>query len=160
MDRCAGAAARLPESGRKDLAIQALARSETVSDLAARHGVSRKFVYQQTHKAVVAWDGAFLSAAPGRGSKPGYTWSRVDASRTDDGTLTFSGVVRLGVGALDRPRARWPQTPSCYAMTGWRRTDSGRPAANIRFSTATPTAASVCWAAKPRARSRGPITAL
>jgi hypothetical protein len=32
--------------------------------------------------------------------------------------------------------------PSCYAMTGWRRTESGRPAANIRFSTATPTAAS------------------
>jgi hypothetical protein len=64
MDRCAGAAARLPGSDRKDLAIQALARSETVSDLAARHGVSRRFVYQQTHKAVVALDGAFLSATP------------------------------------------------------------------------------------------------
>jgi len=49
---------------------------------------------------------------------------------------------------------------NCYAMTGWRRTESGRPAANIRFSTATPTAASVCWAAKPRARRRGPISAL
>jgi hypothetical protein len=64
MDRCVGAAARLPRSDRKDLAIQALARSETVSDLAARHGVSRKFVYQQTHKAVAALDGAFLSATP------------------------------------------------------------------------------------------------
>ncbi len=64
MDRCVGAAARLPESDRKDLAIQALARSETVSDLAARHGVSRKFVYQQTHKAVAALDDAFLSATP------------------------------------------------------------------------------------------------
>ena len=51
MDRCVGAAARLPGSGRKDLAIQALVQSATVSDLAARHGVSRKFVYQQTHKA-------------------------------------------------------------------------------------------------------------
>jgi len=59
MDRCVGAAARLPGSDRKDLAIQALARSETVSDLAARHGVSRKFVYQQTHKAVAALDDAF-----------------------------------------------------------------------------------------------------
>jgi hypothetical protein len=49
---------------------------------------------------------------------------------------------------------------SGYAMTGWRRTESGRPAANIRFSTATPMAASVCWAAKPRARSRGPINVL
>jgi len=64
MDRCAGAAARLPESDRKDLAIQALARSETVSDLAARHGVSRKFVYRQTHKAVAALDDAFLPATP------------------------------------------------------------------------------------------------
>jgi len=61
------AAARLPESDRKDLAIQALARSETVSDLAARHGVSRKFVYQQTHKAVAALDDAFLSATPDDG---------------------------------------------------------------------------------------------
>jgi hypothetical protein len=34
--------------------------------------------------------------------------------------------------------------PSCYAMVGWRRTESGRPAASIRFSTATPMAASVC----------------
>jgi len=64
MDRCAGAAARLPGSDRKDLAIQALARSETVSDLAARHGVSRKFVYQQTHKARAALADAFMSATP------------------------------------------------------------------------------------------------
>ena len=64
MDRCVGAAARLPGSDRKELAIQALARSETVSDLAARHGVSRRFVYQQTHKAVAALDDAFLPATP------------------------------------------------------------------------------------------------
>jgi len=64
MDRCVGAAARLPESDRKDLAIQALAQSATISDLAARHGVSRKFVYQQTHKARAALDDAFLSATP------------------------------------------------------------------------------------------------
>jgi len=64
IDRCAGAAAKLSENDRKDLAIQALARSETVSDLAARHGVSRKFVYGQTHKAVAALDDAFLSATP------------------------------------------------------------------------------------------------
>ena len=63
MDRGVGAAARLlPGSDRKDLAIQALAGSETVSDLAARHGVSRKFVYQQTRKVHAALDGAFPSA--------------------------------------------------------------------------------------------------
>ncbi len=64
MDRCVGAAARLPGSGRKDLAIQALAQSATVSDLAARHGVSRKFVYQQTHKAQSALADAFSPAMP------------------------------------------------------------------------------------------------
>jgi hypothetical protein len=63
MDRGIGAAVRrLPESGRKNLAIQALAGSEMVSDLASRHGVSRKFVYQQTHKASAALDGAFSPA--------------------------------------------------------------------------------------------------
>ena len=64
MDRCVGGAARLTESDRKGLAIQALARSETVSDLAARHGISRKFVYQQVHKARAALDGAFSPAVP------------------------------------------------------------------------------------------------
>jgi len=62
MDRCVGAAARLPEGDRKDLAVLALARSATVSDLAARHGVSRKFVYQQTHKAEAALDDAFAAS--------------------------------------------------------------------------------------------------
>ena len=41
MDGDVGAAVRpLPESGRKNLAIQALAGSETVSDLANQHGVA------------------------------------------------------------------------------------------------------------------------
>jgi hypothetical protein len=64
MDQCIGAAAKLPESERKDLAILALARSETVSELAGRHEVSRKFIYQQTHKARVALDDAFSSETP------------------------------------------------------------------------------------------------
>jgi hypothetical protein len=63
MDRCVGAAARLPESDRKDLAVQALARSATISDLSSRHGVSRKFVYQQARKARLALDDAFISTA-------------------------------------------------------------------------------------------------
>ena len=64
MDQGVGAAARLPGSERKDLAIHALAGSETVTRLAARHGVSRKFVYQQTHKARAALNEAFPSDAP------------------------------------------------------------------------------------------------
>ena len=48
MDRGVGTAARLPESDRRDLAVQALARSATISDQrsAFRHGVCRKFGYQ------------------------------------------------------------------------------------------------------------------
>jgi len=46
MDRCIGAAAKLPEGGRKGFAIQALAQSATITDLAARHRVSLKFVHQ------------------------------------------------------------------------------------------------------------------
>ena len=61
MDQIVGAAAILPDSERKDLAILALARSATVTDLASGHGVSRKFVYAQTQKARVALDDAFLS---------------------------------------------------------------------------------------------------
>ena len=34
-----------------DLAIQVLARTETVSELARQHEVSRKFLYQQVHTA-------------------------------------------------------------------------------------------------------------
>ena len=52
-------------------------------------------------------------------------------------------------------RGRDPPGPDRYATL--QRTDFGCPAAAIRFRTATPTAASVCWPAKPRACSRGPI---
>src|SRR3982751_11573 len=67
MDRGVGAAVvrPLPGSDRKDLAIQALSGPETVSDLAARHGVSRKFVYRQAHKARTALEEAFSPAVPG-----------------------------------------------------------------------------------------------
>jgi hypothetical protein len=54
MNRDVGAAVRpLPEGGRKVLAIRALAGTETVSDLAARHGVSRKLVVLQSLQQAV-----------------------------------------------------------------------------------------------------------
>jgi hypothetical protein len=55
-------------------------------------------------------------------------------------------------------RRRGGPKPNRYVMTGWRRTESGRPAVNIQFNTATPTADPVSWATKPRARNRGPIS--
>ncbi|MGF6980412.1 hypothetical protein QFZ94_008929 [Paraburkholderia sp. JPY465] len=65
MNQSAGVAAkRLPESERKQLAVQALAGSETISELSARLGVSRKFVYAQRGKASDALDVAFSLTAP------------------------------------------------------------------------------------------------
>ncbi len=64
MNPSAFPAARLPELERKNLAILALAGSATIRDLAAQHGVSRKFVYQQTQKASAALDEVFASTAP------------------------------------------------------------------------------------------------
>jgi hypothetical protein len=63
MDRCVGAAALLAEGDRKDLAVQALARTATIRDLASWHGVSRTFIYRQTDKARIALDEAFRSTA-------------------------------------------------------------------------------------------------
>ena len=44
---------------RQDLAIQALARTETIRGLAAQHAVSRKFIYQQVDTAKAALQEAF-----------------------------------------------------------------------------------------------------
>ncbi len=52
-------AQRLLPQQRKQLAIEALARAETISELAHQHEVSRKFVYQQIHTAEAALDEAF-----------------------------------------------------------------------------------------------------
>ena len=57
-------AARLSQVDRKDLAVQALAGTLTVTDLSGQHGVGRKFVYQQTSKASAALDEVFASSAP------------------------------------------------------------------------------------------------
>jgi hypothetical protein len=62
MSRSAGVAAKLPGSERKKLAVQALAGSEPISELSARLGVSRKFIYAQKDKASDALHDAFCSA--------------------------------------------------------------------------------------------------
>ena len=57
-------AAKMSEVKRKNLAILALSGAATVKDLSATHGVSRKFVYQQKHKANAALDDVFKSTVP------------------------------------------------------------------------------------------------
>ncbi len=102
MDQCVGAAARLPESDRKDLAVLALARSVTVSDLTVQHGVSRKFVYQQTHKARAALDDAFTATTHLRDPIGGAILRRVlrpVASRK--GSSQWSRSASISRGRLD-----------------------------------------------------------
>jgi transposase-like protein len=59
-DSCA--AKRLAPQERQDLAIQVIAGTETVSELARQHEVSRKFLYQQVHTAEQALSQAFAPA--------------------------------------------------------------------------------------------------
>jgi hypothetical protein len=49
---------------RKDLSVQVLAGTDPVTQLAVRHGVSRKFLYQQASKASAALDDAFEETDP------------------------------------------------------------------------------------------------
>jgi len=63
MNRSDSVAAKLPEWQRKALAVQALAKAESITELAAGHGVSRKFAYAQTQRAGAALDEAFATAA-------------------------------------------------------------------------------------------------
>ena len=125
MAPCVGAAATLAESNRKDLAIQALARSATISGLSVRHGVSRKFVYQQAHKACAALDDVFLSGTPEEGV-PTYCYLLVAAEHRDADTwgvhlLDASAqglkpdytIADAGKGLRAGQKAAWDDTP-CY----------------------------------------------
>ena len=58
------AAHGLPSQQRGALALQGLAGTQSISILSARHGVSRKFVYQQMHKAAEALEHAFDAQVP------------------------------------------------------------------------------------------------
>jgi hypothetical protein len=56
-------AAKLPPEQRKNLAINVLAKAEPISHIASKHGISRKFLYQQAAKAMNALDEAFQHKA-------------------------------------------------------------------------------------------------
>src|SRR4051812_41101201 len=57
-------AQRLAPEQRRDLAIEVLAGTQTVSELARRHEVSRKFLYHQAHTAEAALCRAFAPSHP------------------------------------------------------------------------------------------------
>ena len=56
-------AARMGPERRQGLSLQVLSDAEPVTAVARQHGVSRKFVYQQSAKASKALDQAFAPAA-------------------------------------------------------------------------------------------------
>jgi hypothetical protein len=56
------AAARMGPPQRRDLSLEALRRTAPLTQLATRHAVSRKFVYEQMAKATAAVDQAFPAA--------------------------------------------------------------------------------------------------
>jgi len=55
-------ASRLCPDTRKNIAIQAISKSEPIKNLSVKHGVSRKFIYQQKNKAEEALEVAFTSS--------------------------------------------------------------------------------------------------
>ncbi len=69
-------AKRLLPQQRQDLAIQVLARTETISELARQHEVSRKFLYQQVHTAKEALSEAFAPS-----SRPATSFSTCRSPR-------------------------------------------------------------------------------
>jgi hypothetical protein len=92
-------------------------------------------------------------------SNPIYYLSDTDIIRASEPQHPVQGSGGEGRWCTWLVEGEISPAPGRYAMTRWERTDFGRPVASIRFRTATPVAASVCWAAKPQARSRGLISA-
>ena len=118
----------------------------------------------------------FSQYCTGKGIQP-IIGCQIALTRSDNPRLAPDPIVLLAQNALGlanlqklssqgwRWCTRWMEgemtpAPVRYATTRWQRTDFGRPVSSIQFRTVTPMAASACWAAKPRARSRGPISAL
>ena len=57
----AGGARSLGPAQRKGLSVEVLAKTQPLTQLAAQHGVSRKFLYQQGRKASAALEEAFAA---------------------------------------------------------------------------------------------------
>ena len=64
MSSSSSVAATLRPDTRQQIAIEVLAKSKPISHLATDYQVSRKFVYEQRHKAKLALDEAFESTIP------------------------------------------------------------------------------------------------
>ena len=100
------AAGRLGPAARADLSVQALAGGEPVARLAARHNVSRKFVYEQKAKASEALQETFTSLPDDRkvlfGLPVTKDWLRQFVlAQVLIGHTSFRGVMEILEAAFD-----------------------------------------------------------
>src|SRR5919112_1042 len=79
--------------------------------------LSRKFVYQQTHKAVAALDGAFLSATPDH-EVPGLSHMEFSSPQTRSEGRFSAPVVEFGPPRRLRSTQTRPQRIKCDSPVG------------------------------------------
>jgi hypothetical protein len=103
-----GAARALGPAERKELSVAVLARTQPLTQLAAAHGVSRKFLYQQGHKAAAALDETFAAAEDDRAVLYNLpvtkAWLRQFVlGLALEGHSSYRGISQLAQDLLDYP---------------------------------------------------------
>ena len=104
-----GAPARsLGPAERRALSVEVLAGTETVTALAGRHAVSRKFLYQQAHKASAALEDAFAPTQEDQAVlfhlPVTKNWIRQFVlGLALEGHSSFRGIRQLAMDLLDYP---------------------------------------------------------
>jgi len=97
------APAKQPTNERKMMAVRALAGAESVSVLAARHGVSRPLVYRQMYKASAALDDLFSTEQADDQNKVRFSLP-ITRRWLEQAALGLTMIAR----AWPPSHARWP----------------------------------------------------
>src|SRR5471030_1052864 len=104
MSTSACPAARLPEVDRKDLAILALAGTATISNLAAQHNVSRKFVYRAVDKQGKTIDVLLTAKRDMAAAKRFFDKAMRENGVPDKVAMDKSGANKAAIDALNAGR--------------------------------------------------------
>lgn len=104
----AGPARSLGPAIRQRLSVEVLAKTQPLTQLAARHGLSRKFLYQQAHKASAALEAAFAATQDEQAIlfhlPVTKSWIRQFVlGLALEGHSSFRGIRRLARDLLDYP---------------------------------------------------------
>jgi transposase-like protein len=103
------ATTKLTADKRKAIAIQALARSASISALAADNGVSRPLIYREVDKARAALDDAFSPTQTDDADKAIFSGSRARDLRT----ASQAGNINRVLARLEPAVCRHGQQVSC-----------------------------------------------